>query len=154
MHAANSLLAYDFPPPTPPSCCSFFFLRLFSAYNEVLGNSQAAHVTPQGRIESPLSRTSDSRDLPLEMEKHEERQVEDWGSTDSGLPSVTLKLALDRNGAVDDLSDGPKRFTCPTSLDQGAVPWFSMEACTSYPAVHTLRYRVSESQTLGFLPCR
>jgi len=35
------------------------------------------------------------------------------------LPSVTLKLAMDRNGAVDDMSEGPKRFTSQESLDAG-----------------------------------
>ena len=30
---------------------------------------------------------------------------------------VTLKLALDRNGAVDDLGDKAERFTSPASLD-------------------------------------
>ncbi|CAM9989789.1 unnamed protein product [Ectocarpus sp. 6 AP-2014] len=34
-----------------------------------------------------------------------------------GMPSVTLKLAMDRNGAVDDMSEGPKRFTSQASLD-------------------------------------
>ncbi|CAM9642558.1 unnamed protein product [Ectocarpus sp. 12 AP-2014] len=33
------------------------------------------------------------------------------------MPSVTLKLAMDRNGAVDDMSEGPKRFTSQASLD-------------------------------------
>ncbi|CAM9916983.1 unnamed protein product, partial [Laminaria digitata] len=33
------------------------------------------------------------------------------------FPSVTLKLAMDRNGAVDDMSEGPKRFTSQASLD-------------------------------------
>lgn len=36
-----------------------------------------------------------------------------------GVPSVTLKLAMDRNGAVDDMSEGPKRFTSQASLDAG-----------------------------------
>lgn len=35
------------------------------------------------------------------------------------FPSVTLKLAMDRNGAVDDMSEGPKRFTSQASLDAG-----------------------------------
>lgn len=39
------------------------------------------------------------------------------------LPSVTLKLAMDRNGAVDDMSDGPKRFTSQESLDAGERAW-------------------------------
>ena len=44
----------------------------------------------------------------------------DWGAgVGEGMPSVTLKLAVDRNGAVDDMSEGPKRFTSPTSLDAG-----------------------------------
>ncbi|CAM9218699.1 unnamed protein product [Ectocarpus fasciculatus] len=34
-----------------------------------------------------------------------------------GMPSVTLKLAMDRNGAVDDMAEGPKRFTSQASLD-------------------------------------
>lgn len=36
-----------------------------------------------------------------------------------GMPSVTLKLAMDRNGAVDNMAEGPKRFTSQESLDAG-----------------------------------
>ena len=32
-------------------------------------------------------------------------------------PEVTLKIAMDRNGAVDDLGDKAERFTSPASLD-------------------------------------
>lgn len=46
----------------------------------------------------------------------------EWGSgMGEGMPSVTLKLALDRGGAVDDMSEKPKRFTSPASLDAGTV---------------------------------
>lgn len=45
-----------------------------------------------------------------------------WGATGSMSPSVTLKMAIDVQGAVDDLSDGAKRFTSPASLDAGAMP--------------------------------
>ena len=41
------------------------------------------------------------------------------------FPSVTLKLAMDRNGAVDDMSEGPKRFTSQASLDAGEGATFS-----------------------------
>lgn len=48
----------------------------------------------------------------------------DWGAgagPGCRMPSVTLKLAMDRNGAVDDLSEGPKRFTSHASLNAGEV---------------------------------
>ena len=41
------------------------------------------------------------------------------GGKGRGAPSVTLKLAMDRNGAVDDMAEGPKRFTSQESLDAG-----------------------------------
>eukprot|EP00904_Undaria_pinnatifida_P006450 jgi/Undpi1/2935/HiC_scaffold_14.g06312.m1 len=41
----------------------------------------------------------------------------DGASVGARFPSVTLKLAMDRNGAVDDMSEGPKRFTSQASLD-------------------------------------
>eukprot|EP00752_Nemacystus_decipiens_P018251 g16377.t3 len=41
----------------------------------------------------------------------------DVGERERGVPSVTLKLAMDRTGAVDDMAEGPKRFTSRESLD-------------------------------------
>lgn len=42
-----------------------------------------------------------------------------FGRKEPRVPSVTLKLAMDRNGAVDDMAEGPKRFTSQESLDAG-----------------------------------
>ena len=43
-------------------------------------------------------------------------------AAESTAPVVTLKLAVDKNGAVDDLGLTAKRFTSPESLDAGKEP--------------------------------
>ena len=53
------------------------------------------------------------------------------------FPSVTLKLAMDRNGAVDDMSEGPKRFTSQASLDAGeGAGWQRACAAFSLSLIH------------------
>lgn len=47
------------------------------------------------------------------------RQADEPSAGIARVPLVTLKLAMDRNGAVDDESEGPKRFTSNASLDAG-----------------------------------
>lgn len=53
------------------------------------------------------------------------------GAKGKGAPSVTLKLAMDRNGAVDDMAEGPKRFTSQESLDAGEKEMFMMTGLTN-----------------------
>lgn len=81
-----------------------------------------------GRDGVPQERRSDRDGVASTagtITKAKPKTAQEWGTAATGgsgsnvYPSVTLKLAMDRNGAVDDLSDGPKRFTCQDSLDAG-----------------------------------
>lgn len=51
--------------------------------------------------------------------RFERGQAAETRGNGKGMPSVTLKLAIDRNGAVDNMAEGPKRFTSQESLDAG-----------------------------------
>lgn len=63
---------------------------------------------------------SSDHPCPLPQAEQTEGAKTTWDTAlRQGMPSVTLKLAMDRNGAVDDMSEGPKRFTSPASLDAG-----------------------------------
>lgn len=78
-------------------------------------SSPARRIAAAERIGVPAGLSIDTKGSAAQSKL----TVTDWGTSGSGLPSVTLKLAMDRNGAIDDLSSGPKRFTCQASLDAG-----------------------------------
>ncbi|CAM9629334.1 unnamed protein product [Scytosiphon promiscuus] len=75
----------------------------------VQGASCAAGEATASAARSPEGKAA------LERGKSSARVVFDRKET--RVPSVTLKLAMDRNGAVDDMAEGPKRFTSQESLD-------------------------------------
>lgn len=69
-------------------------------------------------------------------------------SVSARFPSVTLKLAMDRNGAVDDMSEGPKRFTSQASLDAGkGVGWRC--ACAAFSGTYLSVARFSAREEVG-----
>lgn len=88
----------------------------------LLGNQEPASAKEDGGAE-PATMTDNEKGsgsaAPSPAEHGGKDETQHWGSAGEGMPSVTLKLAMDRNGAVDDMSEGPKRFTSQASLDAG-----------------------------------
>lgn len=91
--------------------------------DSLLGDDQEPASAKENGGAKPATMTDNEKDsgsaAPSAAEHDGKDETQHWGSVGEGMPSVTLKLAMDQNGAVDDMSEGPKRFTSQASLDAG-----------------------------------
>lgn len=114
-----------------------------------MNSREKAHAATSANEGGLTSKTIDHPHLSEQMGTNECKTAADWSFTDMSVPSVTLKIAVDRNWAVDDLSDGPKRFTSQASLDAGATSGRRQLSCSCLSAplqfqlLHVVRKHVN-----------